>query len=127
MPRGLNGRPIEYGRAGQRGQAAGGARSTGGNGRGERGLAADAIGHPLPAPRGRGNISQTPPPRALPIPRPRFEDAPRDDDVPAQPPRSEGGGLLVVLLVAGALLVLIVCGGGLAFLFLARTAVREQD
>ena len=59
--------------------------------------------------------------------RTRFEDDPRDDDVPAPPGRSGGGGLLVVLLVAGALLVVVVCGGGLAFLFVARTAVREQQ
>jgi hypothetical protein len=61
------------------------------------------------------------------MPRTRFEDDPRDDDFPARPARSGNGGLLVVLLVAGALLVVVVCGGGLAFLFMARTAVREQD
>jgi hypothetical protein len=61
------------------------------------------------------------------MPRTHFEDDPRDDDFPARPERSGPGGLLVVLLVAGALLVVVVCGGGLAFLFLARTAVREQD
>jgi hypothetical protein len=60
------------------------------------------------------------------MPRARFEDDPRDD-YPARPERSGNGGLLVVLLVAGALLVVVVCGGGLAFLFMARTAVREQD
>src|SRR3954462_15863375 len=60
------------------------------------------------------------------MPRTRFEDDPRDD-VPAQRPRSGGSGLLVVLLVAGALLVVVVCGGGLAFLFLARMAVRGQN
>ena len=59
------------------------------------------------------------------MPRNRFEDDLRDDDLPHQPERS-GSGLLVGLLVAGGLLVVLVCGGGLAFLFMARTAVREE-
>jgi hypothetical protein len=59
------------------------------------------------------------------MPRTRFEDDPRDGDVPHRPERA-GNGLLVGLLVAGGLLVVLVCGGGLAFLFVARTAVREE-
>jgi uncharacterized protein GlcG (DUF336 family) len=53
----------------------------------------------------------------------RFEDDPHD----AYPDRarSSGAGLLIGLLVAGGLLIVLVCGGGLAYLFRARTADRK--